>query len=167
MNTPQESWPFPITSPIEGGITGKTYDLLIFDELLVEDTNQSDHTFGSLLKDIAKQNKQMEKEYRTKLLEAAKANGIGIVHVHPSWNNKGGITIAFKKSSKFKSGSMVDVAVATCSSQDTFSRKIGTTLALEKFNDGETVQLPLLQSWPDEDLSYVVKLAFSALYDIV
>ena len=154
MNTPQqEAWPFPITQPTEGTVSSPI-DLMGTE-------------FNRLLKDISKQNKQLEKEYRAELLEAARARGIGIVHIHPDWNNKGGITIAFKKSSKYRSGSMVDVAVATCSNQDTFSRKIGTTLALEKFDEGETIQLPLLQSWPDEELSYVVKTAFSAMYDMM
>lgn len=112
-----------------------------------------------------KNDKVYQKEYRAKLLAHAKAEGIGIVHINPNYLNKGGLTIAFKKCNDFKSGVMVDVAVAVCSDKDTFSRKIGAQIALEKFWRSETIQLPLLRLYTENDLSYSVKVAFSALYD--
>lgn len=147
MQNQEEMWPFPTSQP-EVTVTAADPKLL-----------------SAIMKEHAHTVKQLMNDYRAELLADAKAQGVGIVHINPSWLNKGGITIAFKKSSQYKSGSMVDVAVATCSKLDTFSRKIGTTIALEKFFEGETIQLPLLQSFPDEELSYVVKSAFSAFYD--
>lgn len=144
--TQEEMWPFPTNKPAD------------IDTPVAVD-------FHSVMKEYNDIVKQLMNNYRAELLADAKEQGVGIVHINPSWLNKGGITIAFKKCSQYKSGSMVDVAVATCSKLDTFSRKTGATLALEKFFAGEVIQLPLLQTFPDEELSYVVKTAFSALYD--
>jgi hypothetical protein len=111
--------------------------------------------------DLNKRNKA----YREELLSDAKRNGVGIVHIFCTENNKGGLTVAFRKvKPRQQSTNMVDVAVATCSIEDTFSRKIGTELALAKWFDGDTIQLPLSSGWPDEDLNGRVKLAFAAMW---
>lgn len=101
------------------------------------------------------------KRQNDNLLAAAREEGIGLVHIH---NGKGGITIAFKPATPYKNCYMVDVAVNTCSVEDTFVRKLGAIGAVEKFLGGETIQLPLLSMFSNEDLSYVVKRAFTALY---
>jgi hypothetical protein len=99
------------------------------------------------------------------LRSQAVQQNIGIVHIFDKENTLGGLTIAFRKVSKYPSGRMVEVAVATCSIEDTFSKKLGTSAALAKFFDGETIQLPLLQWYTaEEDLPFVVKQAFTALY---
>lgn len=102
--------------------------------------------------------------HRSELLEKARLLRVGTVHIFDTDEPKGGMTVAFRKSSNFKLGKMVDCAVAVCSGQDTFSKKIGTTLALEKFFDGETIALPLLTYYEPRDLNGVVKRAFTALY---
>ena len=103
------------------------------------------------------------KQYRVQLHDSAKANNIGIVHIHED-GVKGGLTIAYRKTSQFNSGRMVEVAVAVCSIEDAFSKKIGVQYALEKFFDGTTIELPLLNSHNARDISYAVKQAFTAFY---
>jgi isocitrate dehydrogenase len=106
--------------------------------------------------------KQKAKQAHADLLEFAKHDGIGIVHIH---NVQGGITIAFSPANEHKSCRMVKVAVQTCSINDTFNRRLGTAGALMKFYAEDTIQLPLLDNYDKEDLAYVVKQAFSALYE--
>ena len=99
------------------------------------------------------------------LLADAKAYGVGVVHVFNELNPMGGLTIAFRKAEPNQtSTNMVEVAVATCSYSDNFSRKIGTTFALEKFFSEMTILLPLAAGYEDEDLAGSVKRKFSALY---
>lgn len=105
-----------------------------------------------------------DKRARAKLLENAKRDGIGIVHIYDSEYPKGGLTIAFAKTTEYKTGCMVTVAVNTCSQEDAFNKKIGILGALEKFYNVEVIQLPLLRTYATEDLNFAVKNAFMALY---
>ncbi len=102
--------------------------------------------------------------YREQLLDKAKLFNVRTVHIFDKLYPKGGLTVAFAKVSEYKSGKMVECAVATCSDQDTFSKKTGTTIALEKFFDGHTIELPLLTYYDLCDMNHVVKRAFAALY---
>ncbi len=102
-----------------------------------------------------------QKEDLVVLLEWAKREGVGLVHVH---NIKGGLTIAFAPTTPYASCRIVDVAVQICSPEDTFSKRRGAVGALEKFMDGQVIQLPLLNVYPKEDLPYIVKKAFTSLY---
>ena len=94
-------------------------------------------------------------------VEQANRYGIGIVHVFNPNYPKGGMTIAFKKCNDYRSGYMVEVAVNTCSPEDTFNKRIGTAGAIEKFLDGHTIELPLLRCHDLEDINGVVKEAFT------
>ena len=100
---------------------------------------------------------------REDLLAYAAQTRVGVVHIYDKLFPKGGLTVAFRKMSKYESGIMVEVAVATCSNADSFSKKTGTLLALGKFADGEVISLPLY-TMKDEGLAYNVKTAFAALY---
>lgn len=106
-------------------------------------------------------------EARIALLNKAVLQKVGIVHIFDPEYAKGGLTIAFRKSTPHKAGAMVDVAVATCSRLDVFSKKIGTQRALEMFFAGKTIQLPILQHFCQDHLSYAVKKAFTKLYDYI
>jgi len=112
--------------------------------------------------------KLAEENLRKQMLLKAKICGVGIVHIKDDegWR-KGGMTIAYKKSSRYKSGRMVEVAVAVCSPEDTFSRKIGTKIALEKFFLEQVIELPLLGSYTEENISWAVKQAFTAMWDAI
>lgn len=111
--------------------------------------------------DVRNQVKQTAEDSAKKLLEIARKNDIGLVHVH---NVKGGITVAFRAATPHKNCYMVDVAVKTCSINDTFVKRIGAVGAIEAFYAGETIQLPLLNCFCQEDIAHAVKQAFTALY---
>jgi hypothetical protein len=114
--------------------------------------------------EVRAKERDMVKTERAAMLKKAKDNGIGIVHIFNQEHPYGGLTVAFAKSSPYKYGKMVTVAVASCSREDNFSKKIGTSLALSKFNRGKTIELPLLTTFDERDLNYAVKSAFSAMY---
>lgn len=100
--------------------------------------------------------------YRQELVSFAKDANISIVHIFDKENPKGGLTVAFRKHMPHQnSTNMVEVAVATCSTLDTFSRKIGTQYALDNFRDGRTIDLPLSSGYKYEDLNLMVKEFFS------
>lgn len=103
-------------------------------------------------------------EERSGLLEMAREHGVGIVHIYDSYAHFGGISVAFKKCSEYDSGVMVEVAVQTCSEQDSFSKKTGTRLVLERFFNGNTIELPLLRNSYNQELNHVVKYLFSSMY---
>lgn len=103
-------------------------------------------------------------ENRAFLLQKAELLGVGVVHIFDECDPKGGMTVAFRKVSRFAKGTMVEVAVATCSKEDSFSRKTGTKLALEAFFNGEVIQLPLNNPDSQEGLSTQVKWAFEGLF---
>ncbi len=107
--------------------------------------------------------KTKEDENRKFLLEEAFALGVGIVHIYNKEFPYGGLTIAFKKVNDRKNQRMVSVAVQTCSTEDAFSKKIGTAGALNRFFNGETIELPILDMYQDRDINLAVKLAFTAL----
>ena len=106
----------------------------------------------------------INQSYRSKLLDKAKLLDVRTIHIFDKEYPKGGLTVAFHKASQYKSGKMVECAVATCSDKDTFSKKTGTTVALEKFFEGQTIELPLLTYYELCDMNSVVKRAFTALY---
>ena len=144
MNEQTNQWPWPTQTPEAATQAAKT-----------------GQAFEALSKAIAK---HAEDQERTALLVDAKIAGVGLVHVYNPSYAYGGLSVAFKKSSEYESGTMVNVAVATCSHKDAFSKKVGAKAALIKFFDGETIQLPLMKHVSERDLPYIVKEAFSALY---
>jgi len=108
--------------------------------------------------------RQVTDHNRALLLEQAQDEGVGLVHIFDEYDPKGGLSVAFRKVSPYKSGKMVRVAVATCSKDDSFSKKTGAKQALELFFSNKTIDLPILQSFREENLNYAVKLAFLSLY---
>lgn len=110
------------------------------------------------------QERIMTEMWRKALLDQAKEDGVGIVHVYSPEFPKGGLTCAFMKCTEFDGDVMVDVAVNVCSINDSFSKKIGTEGALRKFYEGETICLPLLRGFRVEDLNFAVKNAFTKMY---
>lgn len=111
--------------------------------------------------DTRKARKEVADEVARTLLAKARKDGVGLVHIH---NVKGGITVAFKAANPYKNCFMVEVAVKTCSIEDTFVRKLGAVGALELFYSMQTIQLPLLNCFCQEDVAFAVKKAFTALY---
>jgi hypothetical protein len=124
---------------------------------------------GATAHDTINHIKLAEENLRKEMLLKAKLCGVGIVHIKSDeggWR-KGGMTVAFKKSNRYPRGRMVEVAVAVCSPDDTFSRKIGTKLALEKFFSEQVIELPLLEFYSPEDINQAVKQAFTAMWNSI
>lgn len=70
-----------------------------------------------------------------------------------------GATVVYRKCSKFKNARMVEVAVIYCSPLDTFTKSIGRKLALESFEDGNTIKFPIRTT--DQDLPWNLKVFFA------
>lgn len=116
---------------------------------------------------IARMVKEEQTSFHKQLLDEAKELGVGVVHIFDKEDPKGGLTVAFRKvKPEYVSTNMVEVAVVTCSYADTFSRKTGSTYALDAFFNSTTIKLPLSAGQPDEDLAGRVKRAFTAMWEI-
>lgn len=95
------------------------------------------------------------------LTEVARAEGIQLLYHFDRENpDRGGYTIAFRKSSPYTSGKMVDVAVAYCSDGDRFDKKIGREIALTNFYDGKVIQVPAL-AYGEDDLHDCLREMFT------
>lgn len=70
-------------------------------------------------------------------------------------------TIAFRPYGTFPECRMVDVAVATCSPEDVFSKKVGKYQALLKMFDGACIQLPLMDLWRDWGVKEIKAVLFN------
>jgi len=151
MTEQQELWPFPQVMPEKMAISLETL-LKALDDM---ETNTK------------AEQRQRDEDYRLDLMAKATILGVGLVHIYDTENHKGGLTVAFRKVSQFGSGKMVQCAVNTCSNKDSFSKKIGAKGALEKFFNGETIELPILEVWSEEDLNWAVKTSFTNLYAVL
>jgi len=77
----------------------------------------------------------------TDLITRFRAEGGGIFHVRPEGDRKRGITVAYKDK-----GSRIEFSTSVQHRADTFSKKIGTKLAIEHFDGGHTVVVPFNRS---------------------
>jgi hypothetical protein len=66
-----------------------------------------------------------------------------ICHGYNRHDNRGGVTIAYRKCSNWRNTRMVEVALAYCSPKDSFNKKIGAELAVDRFVNGNTVMVPV------------------------
>ena len=74
---------------------------------------------------------------------------IKICHGYDPRHNRGGVTIAYRKTSEWKNTRMVEVALAYCSPQDSFNKKIGAELAVNRFLNENTVLVPVRNGHDD------------------
>lgn len=84
----------------------------------------------------------------TELVTQFRAEGGGILHIRPkqafmSMKPTRGVTLAFKIK-----GKRVEVASALQHRSDCFSKKVGTKTAIEHFQKGKTLVLPLNSNAP-------------------
>ena len=68
---------------------------------------------------------------------------IRICHGYNRHDNRGGVTIAYRKCSNWRNTRMVEVSLAYCSPKDSFNKKIGAELAVDRFINGNTVMVPV------------------------
>lgn len=81
-------------------------------------------------------------QYRV-LLQAAKQDGIHLLHTFDRNFHKGGFTIAWQRSGVGRNTRMINVAISYCSLEDYFARKIGAFNALCNAYNGRFIQLPI------------------------
>lgn len=85
-------------------------------------------------------NEQSHAEY----LKKAKDEDVRINHFFDQTNPYGGVTVVWSREEFYKNSKMVRVSVAWCSIADSFSRKIGTFLALKsRYLYQESIILPV------------------------
>lgn len=93
-------------------------------------------------------------------------NMLRFVHVRPySFNrpdqyaSKGGITLAYSMPTR-KGDKMIWVSAAFCSKADTYSKKTGRTLAIDKYLAGERIQIATTKS---QGIGHQLQQAFRPL----
>lgn len=74
--------------------------------------------------------------------ELLKLHNLKIIHFRPT-DHHPGVTIAFQHTNK----NVVEVATAVVHPFDTFTKKVGTKLAIENFIGGRTVFLPIRRDY--------------------
>jgi len=74
---------------------------------------------------------------------------IRICHGYNRHDNRGGVTVAYRKCSNWRNTRMVEVSLAYCSPKDSFNKKIGVELAVARFLDGYTVMVPVRHGHDD------------------
>ena len=78
-------------------------------------------------------------------------DGVHIVHYYDHYDlRSGGCTIAYRRCTDKRSNRMVECSVAYCAPGDTYTKQIGVDLALERFEFGNTVTLPIGN--PDDEI---------------
>lgn len=75
-------------------------------------------------------------------LDDMEDHDIRICHGYDPYVNRGGVTIAYRKCSSWRNTKMVEVSVAYCSGKDSFNKKIGVQLAVDRFMNGNTIMVP-------------------------
>jgi hypothetical protein len=78
-----------------------------------------------------------------------RALDVRVCHGYDPLHNRGGVTIAYRKCANWRNTKMVEVALAYCSPKDSFSKKIGLQLAVERFVSGQTVMVPVRNGHDD------------------
>lgn len=64
----------------------------------------------------------------------------------------GGVTVVYRKTENFKNTRMVEVSLAYCNPSDSFCKKTGLTIALQRWVDGQTVVVPARDT--DGDITF-------------
>lgn len=70
-------------------------------------------------------------------------HNIRVCHGYDPHDNRGGVTIAYRKCGGWRNTKMVEVSLAYCSSKDSFNKKVGVQLAVDRFMNGNTVVVPV------------------------
>lgn len=132
-------------------------------------------TVGKTLFDIAKEISELGlANAGTPKAKEKKASGIGIdnsdllketglrvIHLNPKMGsydgpNHNGMTIAFRVTGR--NSNTIEIATAVNHPKDSFTKKIGTKLAVERFKSGRTVHVPNICNNAVETIQYMFGL---------
>lgn len=75
--------------------------------------------------------------------ETMNTYGIRIVHCFDRKDTRGGVTIAWSWESHFRNRRVVRVALAYCNKTDSYNKKTGTKMAVERWMNDNAVLIPL------------------------
>ncbi len=89
---------------------------------------------------------------------------IKICHGYDPRHNRGGVTIAYRKTSEWKNTRMVEVALAYCSPQDSFNKKIGAQLAVNRFLNENTVLVPVRNGHDDTIVGNLLYMFYDKIF---
>ena len=90
-------------------------------------------------------------------------NDVSLINAYNRENPYGGVTVAF--GNVFPGSKMVEVAVSYCDVKDKYVEEIGSMLAICKFENCETVQLPI-GHYSQEDQAQIIITMFTEVYRI-
>lgn len=114
----------------------------------------------------AEQKLQLEIAKKAMMIEVAdyiKENHVRVVHLFDKHRPKlGGVTVAYKPilhdTNGYPTGAAAYVSVAYCKAGDTYSRKIGETLAVDNMRNGSSIIMPIYsQKKPVLELKRIFK----------
>ena len=93
----------------------------------------------------------------TQLVNDFRARGGRVVHCRATYETDRAVTVTY-----IDHGNRMEISTAVQHSADDFTKKVGTKLAIERFNEGKTVVLPRKRSSkPSQalrDMAYWVQL---------
>lgn len=111
-------------------------------------TTETGKTLAELAKDIVTAEPTPELPPNGELL---KANELRVMHFRPNRTHRG-FTIAYKR----KNRNVVEIATSIVHTNDTFTKKVGTRLAVEAFVAGRTTYLPIPSGCKQTDLTHAL-----------
>jgi hypothetical protein len=118
--------------------TGKTLKQLATDIVTSEETTETEHTPNG---------------------ELLATHGLKVMHIRPNAHTgHRGMTIAYRQ--QHRKASVVEIATALVHPSDTFTKKIGTRLAVESFVAGQTVLLPVARRFRKTDVTHMLSYYF-------
>lgn len=77
----------------------------------------------------------------------------GVKIIHFSYGKEGGMTVAYRQNGR--KSRTIEIATAVTHPKDTFTKKIGTRLAVERFEAGETVFIPNFEGNAFQTIQYM------------
>lgn len=94
------------------------------------------------------------------LEEVLRDHNITVTHIFNESRNRGGLTLAWRSCNTHHNTRMVEVAVAYCHPEDTYVRKVGSRLAVDRFLAGNTVVVPARSSNSSQAIIDTLKQMF-------
>lgn len=149
------AWPFPKSPPEEAGLSFASVEARIRELQDEEADNQEVDLNGGL-------SAVNEIEVVSPTQEARDV-GVQFCHVTdqlgPAFGFKG-VSIAYRRCGRWRNSKMVEVAVVYCSQHDTFNKKTGSSMAAQKFLNGNTIVIPARCSKDDDSVVSNLKELF-------
>jgi hypothetical protein len=104
------------------------------------ETTEVGKTLGTIAKDILTSPKAVA-EPKVNNGELLAKHGLQVMHFHPGIGLPG-MTVAYRV--PFRSSNVLEIATAITHPNDTFTKKIGTRIAVEAFVAGRTAYVPIV-----------------------